>query len=321
MSGPGEATPGEATWDARAERLMRRATFVFPASGRLGNQLFQYSALRSFRTADQRLLLVDFDDLAATFTGIGAELRSNTSPRDRVRLRVVHRARHLVGSPLGRVVQDPATHLPVWTVPGRVATVRGYFQRDHPGHATHVGALRFRTEVSAAADAFLRDRLPGRSGAPLAFVHVRRGDYLTHAVGRKPSGLGWVDDGPPVALPAAWYRERMDELRDLLPGVRLLLVGDDPTWAADTLAGPDTVVSDLTAPADLALLARCDAGVLSASSFAWWGAWFAGQHGGGPFLAPLHWLGHAVGEWWPAHVVTPTLTYRPVVQPLGAGRG
>jgi hypothetical protein len=311
---------GEATWDARAERLMRRATLVFPASGRLGNQLFQYSALRTFRSNDQRLLLVDFDDLAATFAGIDAELRSTVSSRHRARLRVVHRARHLVGSPLGRVVQDPATHLPVWTVAGRVATVRGYFQRDHPGHATNVGTLQFRTEVAAAADAFLLDRLPRRSGVPLAFVHVRRGDYLTHAVGRKPSGLGWVENGPPVALPASWYRERMDELRDLLPGVRLLLVGDDAVWAAETLGGPDTLVSHLPAPADLALLARCDAGVLSASSFAWWGAWFAGQHGGGPFLAPLHWLGHAIGEWWPVHVETPALTYRPVAQPLGAGR-
>ena len=166
--------------------------------------------------------------------------------------------------------------------------------------------------MTAAAERFLRERLRGTSTAPLAFVHVRRGDYLTHSVGRKPSGLGWVDGGTPVALPATWYRERMEELRDTLPGVRFLIVGDDPVWAVRELAGRDTVTSDLDAPADLALLARCDAGILSASSFAWWGAWFARRQSDGPFLAPLHWLGHAVGEWWPENIATGSLAYRPV---------
>lgn len=289
---------------ARDERLTQRATLVFPASGRLGNQLFQYSAMRSFMTDEQRLILVDFDDLAGTFTGIDAELRSTRSPRDRWRLRAVHRARHLVRSPLGLVAQDPGTHLPVWKEAGSVATVRGYYQRDHEGHEQHVGALALRPEVSAAADDFLATNLRGPAGAPLAFVHVRRGDYLTHFVGRKASGLGWVEAGTPVALPADWYRERMDELRDTLPGVRFVLVGDDPAWAGQELAAHDTVSSSLDAAADLALLARCDAGVLSASSFAWWGAWFAHRNSDGPFLAPLHWLGHAIGEWWPEVVQT-----------------
>ena len=266
--------------------------------------------MRSFMTHEQRLILVDFDDLAATFTGIDAELRSTRSARDRWRLRAVHRARHLVGSPLGLVVQDPSTHLPVWSTPGSVATVRGYYQRDHDGHAPHVGALTFRPEVTAAAERFLCERLGGVAAEPLAFVHVRRGDYLTHSVGRKPTGLGWVDGGTPVALPAAWYRERMEELRDALPGVRFVLVGDDPTWADRELAGPDTVTSNLDAGTDLALLARCDAGILSASSFAWWGAWFAQRQSDGPFLAPLHWLGHAVGEWWPELISTRSLAYK-----------
>jgi hypothetical protein len=294
----------------REQRLVRRATFVFPASGRLGNQLFQYSALRTAMTARQRLVLVDFDDLDAVFTGVRADLRSSGSRSDRLRLALRYRSRHLVGSPLGLVVADREEQLPVWAQAGRVATVRGYFQRDLPDHVAHVGALQFRPAIAADADAFLRERFPARGAHPLAFVHVRRGDYLSAAVGRKADGLGWVDDGPSVALAAEWYRERMAELRELLPGVRFLLVGDDPAWAHAELAGPDTVVSDRSPAVDLALMARCDAGVLSASSFAWWGAWFATRQGTGPFLAPLHWLGHAVGDWWPRRIETANLTYR-----------
>ena len=292
---------------------MRRATLVFPASGRLGNQLFQYSAVRSFMTDRQRLVLVDFDDLDAVFNGMRAELRSSSRMRDRIRLSVVHRARHLIGSPLGRVAADGTEQLPVWVEAGSVATVRGYFQRDHPGHDQHVGALRFRPEIAAAADAFLAQQVPDRSGGPVAFVHVRRGDYLTASVGMKGDGLSWVEGGPTVALPADWYRAQMDELRGRLPGVRFLLIGDDPVWAVEQLAGPDTVVSDQPPGVDLALLARCDAGILSASSFAWWGAWFARRdQGGGPFLAPLYWLGHSAGGWWPARTETAWMEYRAV---------
>jgi hypothetical protein len=89
------------------------------------------------------------------------------------------------------------------------------------------------------------------------------------------------------------------------------VTGDDPGWAEARLAGPDTVFSTLQAGEDLALMARCDAGILSASSFAWWAAWFADRRSDGPFLAPLHWLGHAIGEWWPEHVASTFITYRP----------
>jgi hypothetical protein len=297
---------------AREQRWLRGAMLVFPSSGRLGNQLFQYSAARSIMTARQRLILVDFEDLDAAFTGVQAEFRSTRRAVDRARLALVHRARHLVGSPIGRIIADRDQQVPVWVEVGSVATVRGYFQRDLDGHEKHVGALRLRPEVTAAADAFLAQHLPDRSRRPVAFVHVRRGDYRTASVGPKGDGLSWVPGGPPVALPADWYRAQMTELRERLPGVRFMLVGDDPAWMSEQLADADTVVSGQPPAVDLALLGRCDAGVVSASSFAWWGAWFAQRQSAGPFLAPLHWLGHAVGAWWPVRIESPRFEYRPV---------
>jgi hypothetical protein len=78
--------PTGVAWSPREQRWMHRATLVFPASGRLGNQLFQYSAVRSFMTERQRLVLVDFDDLDAVFTGVRAGRRSSASAIDRARL-------------------------------------------------------------------------------------------------------------------------------------------------------------------------------------------------------------------------------------------
>jgi hypothetical protein len=311
--------PTGVAWSPREQRWMHRATLVFPASGRLGNQLFQYSAVRSFMTERQRLVLVDFDDLDAVFTGVRAGRRSSTSASDRARLSFRYRSRRLFGSPIGLISADRAEQVPEWVEAGSVATVRGFFQRDGIGHAQHVGALKFRPEIVGAADTFLQQHLPARSRGPVAFVHVRRGDYLRASVGPKGDGLGWVPSGPSVALSADWYRARMAEMRVRLPGVRFLLVGDDPGWARGHLSGADTVVSDQRPGVDLALLGRCDAGILSASSFAWWGAWFAKRNGGGPFLAPLYWLGHAAGDWWPVRSEVSWMEYRASIRDSGLG--
>ncbi len=54
---------------------------------------------------------------------------------------------------------------------------------------------------------------------------------------------------------------------------------------------------------DLALLATCQAGILSDSSFAFWGAHFAHASGlQGPFIAPEFSIGHRTQHWYPPFI-------------------
>jgi hypothetical protein len=287
-------------------------TVVFHRSGRLGNQVFQYAALRAaLGDADTTLLLVDFDDLEATFTDVRARFLSTRRARDRAELVVRYRARHLRGGRIGRIRPDGATGTPRLVTPGRIADAGGYYQSEHPPAMDVAARLTFRPSVAAAAGEAMAAWFGSPRRGPVAFVAVRRGDYLRSRVGTRPSGvLGWVDEGAPVALDLDWYERGMAELRDTLPGVRFLVVTDDPDWSREHLARPDVLVSGRTAPVDLALMAAADAGVLSASSLAWWGARFASVHADGPFLAPEHWLGHRVGEWWPPDVAASHLMFR-----------
>jgi hypothetical protein len=287
-------------------------TVVFRRSGRLGNQLFQYAALRAaIGQQGARLLLVDLDELAATFDDVDARFLSTRRSRDRAELVLRYRMRHLRGGALGKVRPDRASGVPRLVVPGPIAEARGYYQAEHAPAMAIARRLTFRTSVAAAATAAMTAWFGAPRSGPVAFVAVRRGDFLRHRVGVRPNGaLGWVDEGLPVALGLDWYERGMTELRDLLPGVRFLVVTDDPAWSRDHLAAPDVIVSGLSAPVDLALMAQADAGVLSASSFGWWGARFAADRAAGPFLAPEHWLGHRIGGWWPPDIAASHLTFR-----------
>lgn len=297
------------------DRVVARAV-IFTHSGRLGNQIFQYAAMRAFLGEDgPRLVLVDFDDLGATFDDLDAELLSTRRALDRLRLVARYRSRHLPGGPgrgrLGLVGPDPDTGRPAIIEPGRVLDGVGYYQFEDDGLLSAARQLRFHAHIAAAASLWWRSCFTTTSG-PVAFVAVRRGDYLTQRIGRRAGGsLGWVEEGDPVALDLAWYRRGITELRDRLPGIRFVVVTDDIDWCNANLSAPDVVVSDQSPQVDLALMARCDAGVLSASSLAWWGARLAAERAGGPFLAPEFWLGHRVGAWWPATIAASHLTFRP----------
>ena len=54
---------------------------VFQQSGQLGNQIFQYAALRSLYRSPEELVLLGFSDLQATFDNIEAKIVNVNSPR------------------------------------------------------------------------------------------------------------------------------------------------------------------------------------------------------------------------------------------------
>ena len=132
-------------------------------------------------------------------------------------------------------------------------------------------------------------------------MHVRAGDYRT-----------WPSPDYPAILSPAWYRERIAELRALRPDLAVVAIGDEPRYSHEVVDGLD---SAFVYPADyaseFALMTICSAGVLSASSFAYWGAWFARRSTpDAPMLGAQFWAGHARHEWYPPHIQADFITYR-----------
>jgi len=282
---------------------------VFMESGRLGNQLFQYAALRTLRAADERLVLPGFDALRDVF--VNPEAAFACGSRSFV-FRILGRLR----APLERVLARHAAvtvidetfdndRCRVRIVPGRIRALRycatAYFQSETLFDDGVAEKLRMRPELVERA----RQTLAG-SGAgerTKVFVHVRRGDYLQ-----------WPSADAAAVVPIAWYEECMQRVRRRHPDAFFIVCSDDPSYVTERFGrAPDVFISSAAEREDFALMSQCDAGILSASAFSWWAAYFVmRRRREALLLAPEYWIGHRAREWFPIGVRSRFLEYVPV---------
>lgn len=103
-------------------------------------------------------------------------------------------------------------------------------------------------------------------------VHVRRGDYV----------------GNPnyAQLPLSYYLESIEYLQS--KGLEnVLIFSDDIEWCEEQFPGTFNFSDGRTEIEDLYLISKCEAVVMSNSSFSWWGAWLNGtEH----VIAPNIWF-------------------------------
>ncbi|WP_175628261.1 alpha-1,2-fucosyltransferase [Thioalkalivibrio denitrificans] len=267
-------------------------------SGRLGNQLFQYAALRKLYP-DEKLIFLGGEDLGnllldceASFIErsrfpkwlpIGFLQRSFSSF---AKMRLVNCIQE-VRDGSGYSIQQN-----IGLMPRLYFLQTSYFQ--HRSIIEQITPrLRIRPALLSEARQWLRGQNLEDERHKLIFVHIRRGDYIS-----------WPSREYPAVLGARWYRRAMNEMREMMIEPRFLVMTDDVYYAQDLFEHEQDVHISYNTPfVDLALMSLCDHGILSASSFAWWGGWFSRQRNDersdGRFLAPRYWAGHRAMAWYP----------------------
>jgi len=151
--------------------------------------------------------------------------------------------------------------------------------------------LRFRPEVLALARKIIDVGRPpdwGPGSYTRVGLHIRRGDFLDRH---------WVQYGLTV-VDRRFVNHAVDYFTSKFARVQLVVASDDPSWIGNVLrekyapassrstSGFTLITSSSVAvtlsrgqpPAvDLALLAICDATIVSTGSFGWWAAWLANR--------------------------------------------
>ena len=233
--------------------------------GGLGNQLFQVAAAFQLQEMTGREVVLDrsWFDREQTYTpdrplgvaGVTGDLR--VVSLSITKLRIFWR----IGEPW-QVTQHDLAEDALTRVTRRTRIVHGFFQQAHtpltvtPALARALGAAH--PEVLAAA-----------SISPYVGVHVRLGDYLSHAGTRRFHGV--TDPIDLVArararadalggLPVRVFTDSPDEFARLAPGA----LGDGVTLSAATDAW-----------SVLAELSHSRAIVMANSSLSWWAAFIA----------------------------------------------
>jgi hypothetical protein len=291
--------------------MNRGGVIVCFERGRLGNQLFQYPAMRMF-APDARIVAVGMDDLRRGFEGVAMSRLSFSTKGERGRqwrnfkayclgwaMRVTAWMRLVSVVDERESVDGP--HFKV--TPGlfrRVFYFRsGWFQCESVADSPSGLGLRLNHKYHGVAKRTLA-ALPGRL-TDRYFVHVRRGDYTTFPSPEHPAVLSY-----------SWYREQMSRVRERNPNAVFVVTSDDKPYVEEFFGGiPGVFIVHLGVLEDFAVMAGClGGGILSASTFAWWAACLARRESADAyFIAPRYWVGHGTQSWMPLGIETSWLEY------------
>jgi hypothetical protein len=111
----------------------------------------------------------------------------------------------------------------------------------------------------------------------LISLHVRRGDYLT--------------DSNFCNLSLDYYFESLK----ILPNLPILVFSDDIEWCEFTFKNPRfKIIKTKNTHIDLCLMSKCQYHIIANSSFSWWGSWLAKSK---KTIAPSTWFQNEYSHW------------------------
>lgn len=256
-------------------------------SGGLGNQMFQYAAikaqaldigasvdidLRFYDEAspamDKRPWLRDFP-VACTFVSYSNKRQAHSIGRRLFRRFVSERRASRYDS--RSIGFDPSL---CFLRDGSV--VRGLFQS--PLHfQDHWDTLDLHLNLLHSGLVVPPNNFEGTPLRSYIGVHVRRGDYILHP-------------GFEMADSLKYYADALAEVR--LLGKRLLIFSDDVEWCRQQFIFRDAAFFDGAASPpyfSLFTLSQCNSLIIANSTFSWWAGWFAHQRGA-QIIAPKMWF-------------------------------
>lgn len=256
--------------------------FFHATGGRLGNQLFQ-AALIERRKKPHELVITMLMRESKVFLTPHRRYRDFSNPF------LVNVADHIVSRFLMRplirmrVISSMVEHEGIIKETRGILPFtyfRGYFQAPKyvmPTPITRAWIRRRFRESAALRIRCAQERTP-------VFIHVRRSDYSAYY----SSAL----------LPMGYYRAAVRRVMEAVPRPHFFLLGDDPAWCERQFSDlPHHTVSRCSPYEDLALMSLCAGGIISNSSFAWWGAQLCLRTA--PVIAPRYWFGWVTKEWLP----------------------
>ena len=285
------------------------------SAGRLGNQLFVVAALRKLTAHQEPLVLVGFEDLVESFPGLRGNAHHIPMPRkhwwrwtlaEKILgfLGFLHIVSVISSDPRARRLVRSRGVFPL-------SVFRGGWCQDEKLIDPDISQALFSADALDALSPGTAEMglLPATQENPVFFVHIRRGDYLT-----------WPTEEFPAALPETWYLEGVARIRDSHPQAQFLIFSDDEAFASEFAKNLESARAMQMSPAEtLACMSLCTGGILSASSFSWWGGQLASRRSPGPFFAPLHWITWGEERWDDSHSLEDTsfVTWIPVIPSTG----
>lgn len=281
---------------------------LFFENGRLGNQLFQYYGLRRY-FPNQNLIFLGCEDLKKSFDNITAKFIFKRQQIKKVhfrilriillllsKVRIIGKITHSVGKKNFKVVVIRSFLLNVYIADSI------YFQ--HQDCIKNIDAPPvLKKKLIKISKVWLKKKKILSFKNQLVFVHIRRGDYLS-----------WPFAKFPAVVDISWYRLAMLKIKKKINKPIFIIMSDDLSYVRKYFKESNfLIISNNQAEVDLAIMSMCSGGILSPSSFAWWGAFFARfkkkDRINSYFISTKFWAGHRLKKWFPEYFYTNWISY------------
>ena len=270
---------------------------IFLNNGRLGNQLFHCAFLLSQARKDEPVLMMGMDELVELLD-IKApscrHVRVNLIMRQilsRIILPLLTGARLVSEIRIARSA-DGSPELGLVRTRGVLKNVRivraDFYASEFFFNPDQVKAFSIRSEHMQSARAFMDD-LPCDKAK--VFIHVRRGDYCHEA-------FKGIKD---ISLPKRYFERAVAVIRQHVADPFFIILSDDKAWCEENFRSlSQSVMSDCSMYTDFAIMTMCRAGIVSNSTFSWWGAYLMKE----PIcvVAPRYWIGWKLQEEYPVGI-------------------
>ena len=244
--------------------------------GRLGNQMFQYAALRGIAAnAGVNFCLPVYNDRLDD--GAGNKVKTELfdcfemSTVSSMNIQTIDVDRPIV--PEGQFHYNENIHKNCddWV------SIYGFFQSEK--YFKNVEDIirqdfTFEEEIRKPCEQMLGSLYAADVDPTIIGLHIRRGDYLTNQ--------------NHAALDISYYEKALE----MFPSDATVIVfSDDPAWCHDQPIFSDDrfMISENTnGYVDMCLMSMCTDFIIANSSFSWWAAWLANK---GRVIAPSKWFG------------------------------
>jgi hypothetical protein len=283
---------------------------IFFRDGRLGNQLFQYFGIRKY-FSNHKLIFIGLPELHKTFVNILATfLFFNIKPSNYnlkifllqkififfVKIRLIGQISELNDGKKYKLIIQNGILFNCYLAKSL------YFQNQECHKNLNVKLILKNKFLNIASD-WLKANIPSVDRSRLIFLHIRRGDFTSFPSTKYPAVLDLI-----------WYKKAMFYMEQKIDKPIFIVMGDDPKYICDVFKESHSlIISNNSLEIDLAIMSMCSHGILSASSFSWWGAYLSKSNKfnkiSSNFIAPKFWAGHRAKKWFPINFFSEWITY------------
>lgn len=262
-------------------------------NGRLGNQMFQYAALRGIAAKKgyewcippYNTPRIDNYSLANCFL-MGSVSSKNLFILDQGHAPVVGERQFHFDEELFNLCPNDVSLLGFFQTEKYFSHIKNQILDDFTFHSEILNPCKEMVESI---------------GEEPIFLHVRRGDpNLVDARGFKWSYTQCSSQHPPQSV--EYYEKALEYFPEEQP---VIVCSDSPEWVKEQefFSGDRFLISEptdkypdgsYTPYVDICLMSLCSGAIIANSSLSWWGAWL--QNGRGKVVAPKMWFGPAYAD-------------------------